>query len=81
MAADVVRTWIDDTFDDRWIGLAAVQQRLALGRLEVLGVAGGATYDGLIGITAASNEATLITLDRRALPTYVLVGADVELVA
>lgn len=70
-----------DTFGDRWLGLTAEAQRIALERLEALGISGGRTYDGLIGITAAAHGATLVTLDRRALPTYALVGADVELVA
>ncbi|RDI73451.1 hypothetical protein Gocc_2807 [Gaiella occulta] len=73
--------FLEDWFADRWLGLTAAAQRLALARLEELGVSGGRTYDGLIAITAASNDATLVTLDRRALPTYLLVGADVELVA
>lgn len=81
MSADVVRAWIDDTFADRWVGLSAGAQRLALGRLEALGVAGGATYDGLIAITAAASGATLVTLDLRALPTYQRLGADVQLVS
>lgn len=70
-----------DTFADRWIALTPDAQRLALERLVSLGVAGGKTYDGLIGITAAAHGATLVTLDRRALPIYALVGTDVELVA
>jgi hypothetical protein len=55
-------------------------QRPALARLETLGVAGGATYDGLIGLTAAAAGAKLVTLDVRALPIYQRLGADVELV-
>lgn len=81
MSADVVREWIDDTFGDRWLGLAVTGQRLALSELEPRGISGGAVYEGLIGITAAASEATLVTLDRRAVRTYALVGADVELVA
>jgi predicted nucleic acid-binding protein len=80
MAADVVREWIEDTFSDRWLGLSPLALRLALERLEERGVFGGATYDGLIAITAAAEGATLLTLDRRALRTYSLVGVDVELV-
>lgn len=79
-ARDVV-TFLEDWFADRWIGLTAGAQRLALERLDAVGVSGGPTYDGLIAITAAASDATLITLDRRALATYALVGADVELVA
>ena len=73
--------FLDDWFEDRWIGLAPAAQRLLLGRLSALGVHGGATYDALIGAAAAAEGATLVTADRRALPTYALVGADVEFVA
>jgi predicted nucleic acid-binding protein len=78
--AALVVAQLRDTFADRWLGLAADGQRLALERLEALGVAGGRTYDGLIAITAAAHDAKLVTLDRRALATYALVGADVELI-
>ena len=71
---------LERRFADRWIGLTAGELRQALERLEQLGISGGRTYDGLIAITAASNDATLVTLDRRALPTYLLVGVSVELV-
>lgn len=81
MPPAVVREWLELEFADRWVGLSAGALRMALGRLQELGVAGGATYDGLIAITAAAHDSTLVTLDRRALATYALVGADVELVA
>jgi len=35
----------------------------------------------LIGATAAAEGATSVTADRRALVSYTLVGADVELAA
>jgi len=76
-----VWAWLDREFSDRWIGFDAQALRTALGRLEQLGVSGGATYDGLIAITAAESSATLLTLDRRALDVYRKVGVDVELVA
>jgi len=76
-----VRVFIDETFGDRWLGLTTTALRMSLERLERLGVSGGQTYDGLIAMTAASHDATLLTLDRRARRTYALVGADVELVA
>ena len=73
--------FLDDWFEDRWIALEAGAQRLLLGRLSAAVIHGGATYDALIGATAAGEGATLVTADRRALRTYALVGADVELVA
>ena len=78
--ARLVVEQLDDLFADRWLGLSAGPLRAALARLEQLRVSGGKTYDGLIAIRAASNDATLVTLDRRALPTYLLVGVSVEFV-
>jgi predicted nucleic acid-binding protein len=75
------RAFLEDWFSDRWLGLTAGAQRLALGRLQELGISGGAIYDGLIAMIAAASGATLVTLDRRALATYALVGANVELIA
>ncbi len=77
---NAVRDWLELEFADRWLGLSAEALRLAMNRLPELGVFGGATYDGLIAMTAAAEGATLVTLDKRALRTYALVGVDVELV-
>lgn len=74
-----VHAFLEDWFSDRWLGLPPEAQRMALARLATLGVAGGATYDGLIGLTAAAAGATLVTLDLRALPIYQRLGADIEL--
>jgi predicted nucleic acid-binding protein len=76
-----VRDWLELEFADRWLGLSTRALRLALTRLADLGVFGGATYDGLVAMTAAAEGATLVTLDRRALGTYARVGVDVEFVA
>lgn len=73
--------FLEDWFEDRWIGLTAAAQRRLLARLSGAGIHGGATYDALIGATAAAEGATLVTAERRALVSYALVGADVELVA
>lgn len=40
---------------------------------------GGAVYDALVGATAREAGATLLTLDRRAVPTYQLLGLDYRL--
>lgn len=45
------------------------------------GIAGGAVYDALIGLTAAAADLPLLTRDRRAVRTYELMGAQVELLA
>jgi hypothetical protein len=45
------------------------------------GIAGGATYDAFIGRIAAHHNATLLTLDRRALTIYERLGIDAELLS
>ena len=57
------------------------EEQLALVRLAASsGLAGGAVYDALVGATARRARATLLTRDRRALPTYDAVGVRVELI-
>lgn len=43
-------------------------------------IAGGAVYDGLVGLAAKSAGITLISCDRRAAPTYAKLGVDVRLI-
>ena len=47
--------------------------------LQRCGVAGGATYDGLIALTARNVGMKLLSLDRRAIPTYEAVGVEYEI--
>lgn len=58
--------------------LAEATVRAVPHRLAVLGVAGGAVYDALVGLAAAGNGAPLCTRDARALGTYAAVGAVTE---
>jgi predicted nucleic acid-binding protein len=44
-------------------------------------IVGGAVYDALVAAGARQAGATLLTLDRRALPTYQQVGVEYRLVA
>jgi predicted nucleic acid-binding protein len=78
--ADIVGEHLERRFGERWLALPAGASRAALQRLARLGLHGGATYDALIAITAGASDATLVTLDRRALPTYQRVGVRVDLV-
>jgi predicted nucleic acid-binding protein len=50
--------------------LDAGQYSRALARLARAGVSGGATYDGLIALTALQHDLELCTRDRRAERTY-----------
>jgi predicted nucleic acid-binding protein len=47
--------------------------------LHILGLAGGAVYDALVGACAHEHEVTLATRDRRALDTYRVLDVHVEL--
>jgi predicted nucleic acid-binding protein len=42
-------------------------------------IAGGAVYDALVGVTAREAGAILLTLDRRAVSTYQLLGLNYRL--
>lgn len=57
-------------------GAADLLERLADGE-----IAGGAVYDALVGAAAVEHRSTLATLDRQALDTYRVLGADVELLS
>lgn len=59
----------------------AVLQRSLVGRLADAGIAGGASYDGLVGLTAVHHGATLLTRDRRAVRTYDALDVPYRLLA
>jgi predicted nucleic acid-binding protein len=50
-----------------------------LDRLGPLGVSGGSVYDALVAFVAAEHDMTLVTRDRRAVPTYRALEVDLEL--
>lgn len=52
----------------------------AITELARAGIAGGAVYDGLVGLAAASADRLLVSCDRRAAPTYAALGVTFELV-
>ena len=49
--------------------------------LAELGIAGGASYDGLVGLAARAHDLPLATRDSRAAATYAALGVLVELIA
>lgn len=74
--ADAVRL-IDENFPHRLMPTPDLA-RDAHRELARCGVAGGATYDGLVALAARAHDALLVTRDARARPTYEAVGAQVE---
>ncbi len=75
--ADAARL-LRERFDSAAV-LDARSFRSAPAVLAAAGVAGGATYDGLIALAARSAGVPLATRDRRAQSTYRLLDVSVEM--
>jgi predicted nucleic acid-binding protein len=80
IAPGVVRTALERDFRQPWLALDGDETREALRRAVAAGVRGGALYDALIAATAAGHEAVVLSADRRALPTYGAMDAEVRFV-
>lgn len=52
----------------------------AVATLSEAGIAGGAVYDGLVGLAAKAAGITLLSCDRRAASTYAALGVAVRLI-
>jgi predicted nucleic acid-binding protein len=61
--------------------LSATDTKRVLKEMADVGLAGGAFYDGLVGATARQHKLSLVTCDRRAEPTYRLLGVEYELLS
>ncbi|MBN9156620.1 hypothetical protein [Microbacterium sp.] len=64
-------------------GSVALPPSIAVGAVPLLaeaGIAGGAVYDGLVGLAAKTAGITLLSCDRRAMSTYAAFGVDVRLI-
>ena len=77
--AGVVRDFLAARFPEPYLSLTPAEYRALIPTLTDLGITGGATYDGLISITAAKAGATLVSCDLRALRTYERCGVRVSL--
>lgn len=61
--------------------LSATDTKRVLKEMAEVGLAGGALYDGLVGATARQHKLPIVTCDRRAEPTYRLLGVEYELLS
>lgn len=61
--------------------LSAADTKDLLSEFVEAGLAGGALYDGLVGAAARRHKLVLITCDRRAEPTYRILGVNYELLS
>lgn len=59
--------------------LSATDTKNVLREFADAGLAGGGLYDGLVGVAARKHQLPLITCDRRAEPTYRVLGVNYEL--
>lgn len=75
----VARIMRDNFPESRFLSVAAAEVLLV--RLAEGEISGGAVYDALVGGAAAEHDLPLVTLDRRALDTYRVLGVDAELLS
>lgn len=79
VAATIVQSALEEMFPAEWLQMDGAGARRTLATAVADGVGGGALYDAAIAATAAVAGGRLVTLDRRALSVYELIGVDVEL--
>ena len=79
IAPAVVLEALERGFAKPWLSMDSEALRDALQRAVGAGVRGGALYDALIAATAAHHDATIVSADRRALPTYRAMSVEVSL--
>ncbi len=77
--ANLVLDFLDANFPGGALTLPGDEQRRLVRDAVARGIAGGAIYDALIGATARHAREQLLTLDRRAIATYEMIGADARL--
>lgn len=76
-----VMAFLQPFLDRDPIGIEPAAYPQAVSELTLAGVAGGAVYDGLIGLAAKQRGAELISLDVRAASTYRRLDVDFRLLA
>jgi len=76
---NVVLQFLTERFPEDYLALESAPLKALLRSLPSLGISGGATYDAVIGATAAHAGATLFSFDRRAAGTYQRTGCDLKL--
>lgn len=74
-----VLAFLNRRFPAAWLGLDSDGHRELLREAGDLQLTGGAIYDALVGATARSAGALLLSRDRRAAPVYRALGVDHQL--
>jgi predicted nucleic acid-binding protein len=65
-------------FTEPFLTLSETGYQELLATVAARQILGGPSYDALIAFTAVEHQATLLSLDQRAVATYEAVGATVE---
>jgi predicted nucleic acid-binding protein len=77
-SATIVGEFLRRAFPVDFLVLPDVRMARLVDDLLDLGIAGGASYDAVIAMTAAHHRRQLATLDARARATYERVGVEVR---
>lgn len=77
--AAIASEFLARRFPEPALVLGPRRQRTMVGELAEKGITGGRVYDALIALTAREADAVLMTLDRRALSTYLRCGVEARL--
>lgn len=78
--ARLAAEFLNAVFPDDPLVLRPAQHRIFVtSRLNELQVSGGASYDAVIAETVRSAGGTLVTLDHRALRTYLKIGCEARI--
>lgn len=79
--AEPALQFLDRRGRGEWLTLDPRAAATALRSAVAAGIRGGSVYDALVAAAAHAAKATLLTLDRRAEPTYRALGVRYELLA
>jgi predicted nucleic acid-binding protein len=79
LTADTAASIVDVRLPHPWATLDAKAHASALAMLAAAHVSGGATYDGLIALTALEHDLELLSRDQRATRTYRALGVRFKL--
>jgi toxin FitB len=77
IAAPQVAEYLSERYPGERITLPKSERRALIGHLAQLSISGGPVYDALVALTAVAHGRSLISCDRRAVPTYERVGVGV----
>ncbi len=80
-SADVVDAFLERRFPEAPLTLPGREQRALVRVAAAAGLTGGAIYDALVAGIAKHANATLLTRDRRAVPSYETIGVRYELIS